>query len=277
MNIDKIRKNAISEIKEKVKKYPGPSGYLNPCNKERLEDMKRLMFISGNEFTSWMQKNGIMKSVTEINREELKKALENAGCKTRKEYKDKCAQKAGFKNHAKLRREYVREWRYKTGKCLPKEFNEDCSAWFGEFTENLMIHRYPGAKKMPYGNRGFDYLWNGVKIDNKGGCLQYVEYRSPYAEFRIGFNNVADVFTLSGWDNRESLTPLFALEFKKDDLVRYGNGGDFAPKVEFWKRESIGITYTPEGLKQFEDYQTDIDWLKELCGKDEDTKRNKDE
>lgn len=50
-NIEKIRKNAITEIKEKVKKSPG---YLHPCNKERQEDMKRLKFISGYEFTYWM-------------------------------------------------------------------------------------------------------------------------------------------------------------------------------------------------------------------------------
>jgi hypothetical protein len=54
-SIENIRKNAIDEIKEKVKKNPK---YLHPMNKERLEDMKRLIFISGNGFTQWMQKNG---------------------------------------------------------------------------------------------------------------------------------------------------------------------------------------------------------------------------
>lgn len=49
-----------------LKKNPGSSGYLNPCNRERLEDTKRLMFVSGNEFTQWMQQNGIMKNPIDI-------------------------------------------------------------------------------------------------------------------------------------------------------------------------------------------------------------------
>ena len=70
---------------------------------------------------------------------------------------------------------------------------------------------------------------------------------------------------MSGWDNRESLTPLIALEFDRDDKIRYGQD-IFAPKVEFWKRHNFTITYSPEGLEEFEDYQIDIDWLKDLCG-----------
>lgn len=94
--------------------------------------------------------------------------------------------------------EYRKEWRHNTGENLPKEFNEDCSSWFGDFTENLMIHRYPGAKKMPYGNQGFDYLWNEEKIDNKGRCLQYQEYGSARFQFEIRYNNIANLYCLVG-------------------------------------------------------------------------------
>jgi hypothetical protein len=59
-NIQDIRKIVIDKIKEKAKKNPK---YLHPVNKERLEDVKRLAFISGNEFTKWMQMNGTIEKV----------------------------------------------------------------------------------------------------------------------------------------------------------------------------------------------------------------------
>lgn len=245
-SVDQIRIKAISEIKEKVKKNPK---YLNPVNKERLEDMKTLRFVSGNGFTSWMQQNGIMKNPT-------KALLEGRGCKNWAEYLDKCAQRAGFKNST----ERIREWRNETGRCIPI-YDENCPLWFGEFTENLIVNRYPGAKRMSYNNKGFDYLWNGIKIDHKGRCLRYVTGKSPSWNFGILFNNNAEKFILTGWNNRESLSPMYAWEFDKDDIVR---------REPFWKRTGLYITFTPEGLEEFENYQIDIEWLKELL-------RNNDE
>jgi hypothetical protein len=45
--------------------------------------------------------------------------------------------------------------------------------------------------------------------------------------------------------------------------VRLGKG-DCAHKVEFWKRNNFTITNTAEGLEQFQNFQIDIDWLKDL-------------
>lgn len=251
-SIQDIRKNAIDEIKEKAKKNPK---YLHPVNKERLEDMKRLAFISGNEFTKWMQINGIMNSPTKINLRRKERKLEKANCKTEYEYKNKCAKNAGFEDYAERCREYMHE------KIPPLSYlNEDCSLWFGNFTENIMIHNYPGAAKMPVNNPGFDYMWKGVKIDNKGACLEYYPGGSRW-KYGIKYNNIADVFIISGWDNRESLKPLFALEFRKNDLVRYRKYAH----IEFWKRSTFTINNRPEYLKELKDYQVDISWLKELC------------
>ncbi len=55
-SIENMRRNTISEIKEKIKKDPK---YLHPCNKERLEYQKNLKFENGYEFTYWLQQNGI--------------------------------------------------------------------------------------------------------------------------------------------------------------------------------------------------------------------------
>jgi hypothetical protein len=62
------------------------------------------------------------------------------------------------------------------------------------------------------------------------------------------------------WDNRESLKPLLVLEFRKNDLVRYRK----YVHIEFWKRDNFTITNTIEGLEQFQNFQIDIDWLKDL-------------
>lgn len=250
--IENIRKNVTCEIKEKVKKNPK---YLHPANKERLEDMKRLMFTSGNEFTQWMQKNGIMNNPTDINLKYKERKIKNANCKTEYEYKNKCAKNAGFKDHSERHMTYM-------GNIVPplSELNEDCPLWFGNFTENIMIYNYRGASKMPTHNRGFDYLWGDVKIDNKGACLEYYPGGSRW-KYDIRHNNIADVFIISGWDNRESLKPLLALEFKKNDLVRYGNYA----YIEFWKRYTFTITNRQKYLKELKDYQIDISWLKELC------------
>lgn len=267
--------NVIEEIKKKVRNNPK---YLHPCNKERLEDMKMLKFANGNEFTQWMQENRIMKGSTEFERARHKKTLENTGCKTTKEYQDKCAQKLGFKSHKDRQREKIKKWRHETGRNLPLEYNEECSAHFGEFTEKLMINRYPGAIKMPYGTNGFDYLWKDekgkeIKVDHKGRCLTYHSIGNPICSFQIKYNDIADRFILSGWDNRESLNPLFLLEFEKNDLVRVGNGYN-APKVEFWKRGSFSVSYTSEELEEFREYWIDINWLKELLKENKETVHN---
>lgn len=198
----------------------------------------------GIEFANWARKN--------INKVPLK--FIKKGCKTEKEYKDKCAIDAGFENWNERRK----EWRHETGRQFPLEDSEEYSVWFGEFVENLMINYYPGAKKMPYGNPGFDFLWKDkygkeLKIQNKGRCLYY-GFGTPICIFPIRYNNIADIFILSVWNNRKDLNPLLALEFKKCDLVKLKGLG----MIEFWNRENFSFNYTPDKLEQFKDHQIDI-------------------
>ena len=186
----------------------------------------------------------------------------NAGCKTQQEYKNKCAQKAGFKDRKDRDRDRNREWRYENGRCLPKEFNKDCTSYFGEFTENLMIQTFEEPIRMPYGNPGFDWTCKrGDKIDNKSRCISYSN-KSNWTgwQFSIRWNNIADWFILSAWDNRDSLTPLHVWAFHKDDIIG---------ERKFWRRETFSISNTPEKLKEFEKYEITnrLDKLKELCNK----------
>ena len=262
-DIEKIRRNTIAEIKEKVNKNPK---YLHPMNKERQEDMKRLKFSNGYDFTCWMQQVGIMKNPTAVDSEVRRKTIESAGCKTLKEYEDKLAKGIGFKNDAERNRDYNREHSHDIGRHLPKELNEDCSAYFGDFTESLMIQTFEDATRMPYGNPGFDWTCkNGDKIDNKGRCLTYDKRpgRSPKWIFQIDYNNIADWFILSAWDNRDALNPLHIWAFHKNDIVR---------GRKFWRREGFTITNIPEVLKELEKWEvTDrLYKLKELCNRNKD-------
>jgi hypothetical protein len=79
-----------------------------------------------------------------------------------------------------------------------------------------MIQTFVDPIRMPYGNPGFDWRCkNGDKIDNKGVCLQHIEGKSTKWEYQIRWNNIADYFILSAWDDRKSKKPLHAWAFYK--------------------------------------------------------------
>lgn len=257
-DIEKIREDSIEEIKEKVRKNPK---FLSPVNKERLEYQEKLKFANGNDFTNWMQQVGIMKNHIDVERKRHEKTIKDAGCNTEKEYRDKCARSAGFKDSAEQHRDYYREWTHETGRNFPAEDNPDCPRCFGDFTENLMIQTFEDAIKMSSNNPGYDWTCNrGYKIDNKGACLQYIDGKSPKWLFNIIYNDIADWFILSAWDNRDSLTPLHVWAFHKNDIVR---------GRKFWRRTGFSVINTPKGLKEFEKYEiiNRLEKLKELRNK----------
>lgn len=131
-----------------------------------------------------------------------------------------------------------------------------------------MILTFENARRMPYGNPGFDWACKkGYKIENKSRCLYYnVESDWPGWTFSIRFNKIADWFILSAWDDRDSLNPLHVWSFHKDDMVIYRIGGHYILK-KFCDRYSLSISNTPKGLKKFEKYEITnrLDKLKEFC------------
>lgn len=197
MEIEFKRKEAIVDIKEKIKINPN---WAHPCNREKLEYQEKLKFKSGYEFICWMQQNGILKNSTDVSREVSKISMINAGYNSSKAYKDKCAQKKGYDNFNDYRREFLHE----TGRNLPKEFDEDCSRYFGEFiAENYIIKTFENPVRMPPNNPGFDWLCKkGEKIQCKARCLKYESGHSPRWSYRLAdnrgnFNETADWFILS--------------------------------------------------------------------------------
>lgn len=220
----------------------------------------------GKEFAEWARENK--------GKHGIENKWINLGCKNEKEYIDRIAQGLGYKDH----NEQLKEWRYKTGRSLPAEDNPECSSYFGDFTESLMIQTFEDVIKMPYGNPGFDWICkNGDKIDNKGVCLGYNIYNNWSGwRFTIRYNNIADWFILSAWDNRSSLNPLHVWAFHKNDMVKYRIGNQNVLK-RFCDRELIAIPNTPEGLKEFEKYEINnrLIKLKELCNGDKKKKKRK--
>lgn len=256
-NIHEIRIEWIAKIKEKVRKNPK---YIHPCNKERLEDMEILQFSNGYDFTCWMQQNGILNSPARTR----DKYFQGKGFKDRREYEDKCSRDSGFKDSSERRK----EWTHDTGRNLPKELNKDCPAWFGDFIcENYVMKTFEDPVKMVYGNPGYDWLCKrGEKIDHKGSCLMELNSNKTIGwQFHIRYNNIADYFTLSAWDNRDSLIPLHVWVFHKNDIVR---------GRKFCKFENFGITNSPKTLKELEKWEvTDrLDKLREICNRIKDNK-----
>lgn len=154
----------------------------------------------------------------------------------------------------KYNRDRTRIWRHKTGRNLSMNENEECSSYFGiEIAENYISALFEDVKRMPYGNSGFDFICKkGYKIQSKARCLIY-NGNAIYWQYDIDFNNIADYFLLSAWNNRLDLEPLYLWLIQKDEIIR---------DRRFWQRDNIVITNKSEYLYEFSKYE-----LKEKLGK----------
>lgn len=229
----------------------------NPMSKEFQDECKRLG-LTGFQLIKRYRDEGKIISNSKANDKQRK--VINAGCKTYKEYKDKCAQKLGYENDS----ERIKMKRWEQGIREPMEFNTDCPSYFGIYiAEKYIIQTFEEPIPMPPNNPGFDWLCkNGLKIQSKARCIGYRSCcDSSIFEFLIKRNSIADWFILSAWDNRDSLVPLHIWAFHKNDIVR---GRKFCEFV------SLSITNKPEYLKEFEKYEvTDkLEKLKEICDRD---------
>lgn len=251
-NIDKIRKEAIAEIKEKVRKNPK---LLNPTNKERLEYQEKLKFINGSDFIYWIQLVGIMKNPRYIDNK----------------YNDELAKRRGLKDHKEYQRKRAMKWRHDTGQSSPISDNEPCSRYFGEFiAENYVMKTFENPIPAPRNNRWYDWTCKiGQKIQHKARCLSHFKGKSSHWNFiHIDFNHIADYFILSGWKDRESLEPMYVWIFHRDEIIM---------GMLFWARDRLTITNHPYSLEKYEQYDvTDrLEKLKEICNKEKEQRRNK--
>ena len=232
----KYGKGTLEWLREQAKK----NGFDNipEWNKWKKDQKwyKELSNKYGKKFADWAIQN----------RYEVRECVINSGCKTEYEYQNKCAKKIGYKNQAERVRDYNRERCYNLGIYGPASDNKDCASWFGNISENYVMKTFEDPIPMPPNNPGFDWLCKkGEKIDHKSSCLNF-HNTNPDWIFSIRYNNIADWFILSGWDNRDSLQPMRVWIFHKNDIVR---------GYKFWRRDSFSITSTLYHLEEFEKYE----------------------
>lgn len=260
VSIEKIRKDAISEIREKIKK---DHKYLHPCNKERLEYQKNLKFENGYEFTCWLQQNGIMKNHSDVENDRLEKFYKKNGFKNGKDYRDYIARCKGYKDNA----DYKRELCYNNGICSPSSENENCSLYIGivigeNIAEPILIEIFGAIKeKMHSRNPGYEYVVNGgYKIDIKTTTLKLDTRNGNYIwPFHIDHNDITDYFLLLALDNIENKNLMHIWLVHKYDMIIKGIGHGYIIE-EFYIRNKITIRNDPRYLSEFKKY----DWIDKL-------------
>lgn len=279
-NIGIIRKRYIPKIREKIRKNPK---YIHPCNKEYQEDMKRLDFSSGYEFQDWLQEIRILKKPSEIEKNHKNKLAIQRGYKNdserRKSDGERLAKELGYADYS----QYYKDYRYKTGRNLPSEFNENCPQNFGNKTEKIIekflstIFEY--VKGTNYHDREIDFFCKSPKkefmnkypqfkleidkeyrIQHRSKCLQPNGSTSSWIWlFKIDYDRTNDYFLLSAWRDRESLEPMHIWFIHRNEKIR---------NRKLWEFVGLGITNKPRNMIEFRRYELDeLDTLKEFRNK----------
>jgi hypothetical protein len=122
--------------------------------------------------------------------------------------RSKARDRAWKKSNPERAKEYCRESSYRRG-AKPATENKSCPAYLGcVIAETVLSHEFPGFKRMPYGNKGYDYdCTKGFKIDVKSGCRNCHENLTDRWIFTIRKNQIADYFLCIAFDNRKLLNP----------------------------------------------------------------------
>jgi hypothetical protein len=104
-----------------------------------------------------------------------------------------------------------RERSHRTGKKRPLAEAIDSSSYLGVYVaERVLSNFFDHIQRMPYGNKGFDFICGrGFKIDCKSACI-YIPSRNHVSggwSYRIKRNVEADYFLCLAFDSRKSLVP----------------------------------------------------------------------
>lgn len=277
MTIDNIE-DTVREIKEKIKKNPK---YLHPCNKEFQKDAKKLG-LNGYQYIQKLKDEGILKTDTEILREEIEKWAKDKGYENYNDYQKK------------ERKEYKREWIRESGwnkGTIPMEFNPKCASNLGVYKAEELFKRFlekiafEYVEKTGYNDGGIDFKCKNprqefidrhphlgldkLKKDDECGlqlkvrCITF-DNKSAWSGWKFSITGNVDYHILCVYDSRDNLEPLHILMFHKNNMVRKGKGGFY--REEFWKRSAFTITNTSFGISQVEKYELkdELDILKEL-------------
>ena len=279
-NTEITRKKYISKIREKIRNNPK---YIHPCNKEYQEDIKRLEFSSGNEYQRFLIENRILKNPSDIAKDHRNKLAIQKGYKDdserRKSDGERHAKELGYVDHS----QYYKDYRHKTGRNLPLEFNENCPQNFGSRTEKIiekfLLTIFEYVKGTGYHDGEIDFFCKTPKkefidkypqfklekdkeyrIQHRSKCLQFNGMSSSLMWlFKIDHDKKNDYFLLSAWRDRESLEPMHLWLIHRNENIR---------RRKLWEFIGLGITNKSQNLIEFRKYEIDeLDILKELRDK----------
>lgn len=120
--------------------------------------------------------------------------------------------------------------------------NKSCPNYLGiAIAETILSHEFPGFKRMPYGNPGYDYdCPQGFKIDVKSACIHLSRYGIPKWSFQLKKNKVPHFYIFAAFDNRTDLN-LLHIWLIPGSLINTKTG--------------IAILNTPEGLAKWSQYE----------------------
>lgn len=137
----------------------------------------------------------------------------NCGCDVNKYIKGlclKCYDKKYKKEHRQKYNEYSRKYYYKNG-VTPMNKNTKCTMFLGvHVAERVLSNVFKNVERMPYSNKGFDFICNkGKKIDVKSSIIHTRYKQNEYFSFTINKNEIVDFFLCLAFDNRDDLNPLY--------------------------------------------------------------------
>jgi hypothetical protein len=162
-------------------------------------------------------------------------------------------QRVWRKTNVEKTREYAREAHYRNG-VKPAAENKSSSLYLGcVIAETILSREFPGFKRMPNGNTGYDYdCPKGYKIDVKSGCRLAFKNRNDSWQFHINKNKIADFFLCIAFDDRENLNPEHIW------LIPGGVVND---------KQTIVITDSPEILAKWSQYERPLENVMNCCDK----------
>ena len=146
-------------------------------------------------------------------------------------------------------RERERRHRYKHGG-KPASENKQCAVFLGvHVAEQVLSKVFKNVKRMPYGNKGYDFICNkGKRIDVKSSCTETRDKRSDGWGFSIKRNQIADYFLCLAFDNREHLTPLH-IWLIPGNIINH----------------LTGLTMSESTLSKFDEYKLNINKVVACC------------
>lgn len=182
--------------------------------------------------------------------------------------------------------EYDKKFDYKNYGVLPKEENRGCPLYFGEYIEEKYVSQIfedPVQFEYPRDDMGriidrskpYDFLCKqGLKIKHAASCLRRKDSGNTevavgsireYWGYLIRRNSVPDYWIFSGWDNRESLEPMYVWMIKRDEKI--DNQLVEMKNVPFYSRDTFTIYFNKKGIEKMSKYEVSdkLDKLKIVC------------